>query len=119
MKVALVVGCLFLLAGCTKTQPPDTPGQPLGPVTAMAGQDVGIVVVATDPAGSDVACRCDWGDADTSDWSGFLQSGVPCTLTHAWAMSGEYLIRAQAKNADELVSGWSVPETLRVDSICR
>ncbi len=104
--------------GCTDRSPL-TPAAPSAPASVMANAPCTLTCVTTDPAGRDVSYRFDWDQADTSDWTGFLASGVLCTVIHTWNRNGAYAVRCQAKNSAGRVSGWSEPDTVRVDSICR
>jgi len=115
-----VIGSVLVIlsaVGCGKA--PLTPAAPVAPATAMEAQPCTLTCVTTDPAGKNVAYRFDWDEGDTSGWTGFLASGVTCTVIHVWDRNGVYAVRAQAKNDAERLSGWSEPDTVKVDSLCR
>jgi len=104
--------------GCAD-RPPLTPVAPAAPATVMANAPCTLTCITTDPADREVAYRFDWDQGDTSDWTAFLASGRVCTAVHTWRRNGAYAVRAQARNDARSFSGWSEPETVRVDSICR
>jgi hypothetical protein len=62
---------------------------------------------ADDPDGESIRFRFDWGDGDTSDWTDWVPSGQAGSASHSWHASGNFTVRAQAKDAGESVSVWS------------
>jgi hypothetical protein len=115
LTVALLLAGMALVAGCRKqNHPPDTPATPSGPASAHVDSVLTFTSSATDPDGDSVAIRFAWGDGDTSGWSGLVTSGASMSHTHAWAVTGTYLVCAQAKDASELRTAWSMPCTVRV-----
>ena len=70
----------------------------------------------TDPDEDMVYYFIDWGDNTQSDWFGPFQSGMIIELFHQWNASGNYLIKAKAKDIYDQESDWgtlkvSVPKT--------
>jgi hypothetical protein len=64
---------------------------------------------ATDPDSSDsISLTFDWGDGNR-ETSGFVSSGSPVTLSHIWAKSGMFEIRAKATDNGNppMESSWS------------
>ena len=86
--------------------PPTTPSTPSGPTPGVTGTSYPYSTSSVDPDGDPVMYTFDWGDATTSD-TGFNASGVPVTLSHAWAAAGTYAVRARAKDVGGAFSGWS------------
>ena len=86
---------------------PDAPAVPVGPdsvevdsaytfkTSASNGKQYGLVYV-----------RFDWGDGDTSSWSGH---GETFELSHSWRDGGVFAVRAQAHDDRAEFSEWSVP----------
>jgi hypothetical protein len=105
--LATVFVSVLLPFGCNKTTPPNTPAVPSGPASGGAGITYSFSSSATDPNGDNVAVRFDWGDGDTSDWSALMPSGDTASAGHAWADTGTFHVRAQAKNMANAVSEWS------------
>ena len=54
-----------------------------------------------------MAVRVDWGDSAISDWTDWSNSGSEITLSHAWADTGAFQIKAQARDPELLESDWS------------
>ncbi|OYD13847.1 hypothetical protein CH330_10025 [candidate division WOR-3 bacterium JGI_Cruoil_03_51_56] len=103
----LVTGfCLIGLTGCSLL-PPLTPEEPTGPSSGNIGSLYAFTAVTTDPNEDPIAYRFNWGDGEVSDWSGFVPSGTPATMFHAWNSSGSYAVRAQAKDILGMRSCWS------------
>jgi len=59
-----------------------------------------------DPEGKRVGYRFDFGDGDTSDWSGWLPSGDSWVVTHAWQQPGSYAVMVQVRDEEGYVSGF-------------
>jgi len=94
--------------------PPETPAAPTGP--DIGGQDSSykFIAGADHPDNIPVAIRFAWGDGDTSDWSEFVPSGGPVSMSHSWSAPDTYAITAQARDTGELTSLWSSPHTIIV-----
>ncbi len=92
--------------------PPETPAAPTGP--SLGGRDTSYAFLAgaDHPDNIPVAIRFTWGDGDTSDWSEFVPSGGPVSMSHAWSVPDTYAVTAQAKDTGELTSLWSSPHTI-------
>jgi hypothetical protein len=106
----------ILLAGCNKTAAPDAPSvpYPYGSATGGVLSTYEFSSSAVDPGGDNVAIRFDWDDSDTSDWSALMPSGDTATASHAWADTGTFHVRAQAKNVANAVSEWSAALEVRI-----
>jgi hypothetical protein len=89
------------------SSPPARPSSPIGPFEGTVDSLYEFAASAVDPAGDSVALRFDWGDGDTSDWSGFVGSGALARATHNWLASGLWVVRAQAKDREGGLSEWS------------
>jgi hypothetical protein len=115
----LVAGVLILAlaAGMTckkKNQPPGAPSVPSGPTSGRKGVSLRFSTVAEDPDGDSVSVRFDWGDSTMSAWSLPAASGDSVMMTYAWQRLGTYSIRAQARDANETASVWSVEHQLAI-----
>ena len=62
---------------------------------------------ATDPKNDNLQYRFDFGDRTISDWSELVSSGTTSTISHIWENTGEYEIKAQARDQYGLLSEWS------------
>jgi outer membrane protein assembly factor BamB len=61
---------------------------------------------STSPLGRNIYYTVDWGDGTTTGWLGLYNSGEPFTLDHSWQNKGTYLIKARAKDTDNLWGPW-------------
>jgi hypothetical protein len=105
VKCVLLLAATLLQLGCRR-HPPYIEG-PSGPESGRTGVLLTFTGIATDPSGDSVAVRFDWGDGDTSEWSAWLAGGATATDSHSWSVGGSYSVRAQAKSASGVLSGWS------------
>jgi tol-pal system beta propeller repeat protein TolB len=95
-------------------QAPNTPSTPSGPGSGQIGVSYQFTSSANDPDGDNVALRFAWGDGDTSGWSGYVTSGSSVIVSKTWLAVGSYLVRAQARDITEAVSGWSAGSSITV-----
>jgi hypothetical protein len=93
---------------------PLRPAPPTGPDTADGGQTCWFRDSTQDPNGDSIAYQLDWGDGDTSLWTGFVPSGTITTPGHYWLTRGSYLVRVRAKDDVGSVSDWSEPHPIQV-----
>ena len=84
----------------TPNNNPATPSVPDGPASGYAQTNYTFSTTASDPDGDALEFRYDWGDAPISDWGASSQS-------HAWPSVGNFCVKAQAKDSDGALSGWS------------
>ena len=78
-----------------------------GPDSAQVNESVTFTASATDPDGDNVAIRFDWGDGNTSNWSSYVSSGQSVSMSHTYTTAGTYYVKAQAKDVNGALSGWS------------
>ena len=91
----------------TVNLPPGTPTVPAGPDVGYIDSTYGFSALAGDPNGDLIRLQFDWGDGDTSDWSGEVAESTQVTMSHAWLLAGEYSIVSRAMDRKGLISGWS------------
>ena len=91
----------------TANLPPGDPSAPAGPDTGYVDSVYEFSALAVDPNGDRVRLQFNWGDGDTSGWSGLGKESTPVTMPHAWLQDGEYSVAARAKDEKGLVSDWS------------
>jgi hypothetical protein len=106
---------MTVLLSCKKTN--HVPGEPAAPDGLSSGVNDSLYTfssVATDPDGGILSYRFDWGDGDTSAWTAWVKSGEPRQESHSWHTSGAFVVRAQAKDADDSVSAWSDGHQLKI-----
>lgn len=85
---------------------PATPSAPSGAAGGVVNRSVAFTTSASDPEGQTLQYRYDWGGAQ-SGWGAAGQS-------HAWSATGEYCVRAQARDALGLESAWSACRTVTI-----
>jgi outer membrane protein assembly factor BamB len=105
---------LVLVLSCRRNQAPGIPTAPVGPSACFTDTTYTFTTIASDPDGDSVAVRFDWGDSIFSEWSVPVASGDTVALAHAWTDTGTYEVRAQARDAALLTSGWSTAFAVRV-----
>lgn len=80
-----------------------------GPASGKPGNKYYYTFISTDPNDHDVYYEVDWGDG-TFDTSGPHQSNVLTHMDHTWDESGNYTIRARAKDVYGEYSDWGTFE---------
>ncbi len=73
----------------------------------LPGQEIEFTIKATDPEDDDVYFYVDWDDGNNTGWIGPYGSGQKITISHIWTEIGTYVIRARAKDINELKSQYS------------
>jgi len=96
------------------TRPPAVRNAPDAPDSVVRESTCAVSVTADDPDGDSVSLKLDWGDGDTSEWSGFVASGTAFNATHAWTREGWYCVRAIARDTKGALSSWSASDSIRV-----
>jgi hypothetical protein len=84
----------------TPNSSPATPSVPSGPAAGYIQANYTFSSTATDPENDILQYQYDWGDGVISDWGNASQS-------HAWSGTGNYCIKARAKDAPGATSAWS------------
>ncbi|MCK4996085.1 MAG: hypothetical protein KAR55_04280 [Thermoplasmatales archaeon] len=80
-----------------------------GPDGGAVGEYYEYNFVSTDYNLDDVYYFIDWGDGNIEEWIGPYASGEEVTIGHMWSETGEYEIRAKARDILEFESEWSEP----------
>ena len=91
----------------TANLPPGMPTTPAGPDTGYADSAYYFSTSAGDPNGDSIMLQFDWGDGDTSAWSGMVPESTEVTMSYSWRAPGEYSVVARARDKKGLVSDWS------------
>ena len=107
LRIAALALLVLIFAGCPSNNPPDAPLLPGGDTLVYMDVAQHYEASAVDPDGDSVALRFDWDDGDTSGWSTLVSSGDTVVAVHTWSSSGTDHVRAQAKDKDGRLSGWS------------
>ena len=91
----------------TPYNPPNTPSTPTGPSTGSTGTSYTFSTSATDPDGDQVQYRFDWGDGNISGYTSLVNSGSSASKSHSYSGANTYYIKAQARDSNGAISGWS------------
>lgn len=94
--------------------PPNTPATPAGDSIGSINVGYSFVSTTTHSNGDSFAIRFDWGNGDTSIWSSFVPSGDAVLMTHYWSVTGNYNIKAQAKDKKNATSNWSAGHPIQI-----
>lgn len=77
-----------------------------GPDSGETWEELEFEIVADDPDGDDVFYYIDWDDEHENNWIGPYPSGEVVEVTNVWNESGEYTIKAKAKDIFENEGPW-------------
>ncbi|MGE5258115.1 MAG: fibronectin type III domain-containing protein [Hyphomicrobiales bacterium] len=86
---------------------PSTPTIPSGASAALVNAAISFSTSATDSNGDSLQYRYDWGGGVLSSWGSASQS-------HSWSAAGQYAVKAQARDSQNAVSGWSGAKTVTI-----
>ena len=87
-----------------------------GPALTYADDACSFAAVSRAGLSDIVGYRFAWGDGDTSTWTDWTPQGTPATTSHTWTTPDSYLLHAQARNGEGLISDWSDPHPLVVSA---
>ncbi|MBM3322932.1 PQQ-like beta-propeller repeat protein [candidate division WOR-3 bacterium] len=113
LSAALAVG-VAVWCGCGRNRPPDVPVLAAAPTAARPLDLCRFGTVVMDPDGDSTAVRFDWGDGDTSAWTGFGRPGDTIYLLHRFQSADSYMVALQGQDNRGLVSGWSAPALVEI-----
>jgi len=77
--------------------------------SGKAGADVEFSFITSDPEDHDIFYYVEWGDGEIEDWNGPYSSDSEAKISHMWAESGSYNIKAKSKDVFDAESEWSDP----------
>ncbi len=86
---------------------PNTPITPSGLSKGCISAEYPFSTYAKDPKNDNLQYRFDFGDKTISDWTKLVSSDTTSTVSHIWENTGEYEIKAQARDQYGLLSEWS------------
>jgi hypothetical protein len=78
-----------------------------GPGGGAVGKNLNYSFVATDQNSDDIWYYIEWGDGTFEEWIGPYDSGETVVVGHTWSETGEYEIRAKARDDFLSESKWS------------
>ena len=77
-----------------------------GPKIGGAGVEHAYSFISTDPDDDDLFYYIDWDDGLTEEWIGPYNSGEKIIVNHTYAKKGFYIIKAKARDINNLESPW-------------
>ncbi len=88
------------------------PNKPIitGPTKGKVGEEHKYVFSATDTNDDEVWYWIEWGDNTVEKWIGPYKSGEEVELSHVWSKTGNYVIKAKAKDISNVESDWATLE---------
>jgi len=91
----------------SSNHPPLTPPFLYGPTSGIVNLFYNFSTQTHDPDSDNIAYQFDWGNGSVSNWSNFVPSDSQFTTSNCWTDSGQYLIKARAKDVEGNTSDWS------------
>ncbi len=90
---------------------PNAPSIPNGPIALHIGDSGTYTTNATDPNDlHEIRYKFDWdaeGSHDYSNFTEFVDNGMPASKSHFWNVPGTYVVKAQAEDEYGYESDWS------------
>ena len=105
----IYAGAAYIFMKDITNQPPFAPTIN-GPTKGKIGDHFTYTVIAEDPDGNNVFYEIDWGDGSTEDWFGPYESNELVKKTHGWQISGNFTIKARAKDTSDDIGEWGTLE---------
>jgi hypothetical protein len=87
-----------------------------GPSGGAIDRDIEFSFVASDPNLDDLRYFIDWGDGSFEEWIGPYSSGEVVTIDHSWSETGEFTVKAKAKDLKDYESPWSEPFNINISN---
>jgi hypothetical protein len=109
--------CLYGDPSMGVNLPPNTPSQPSGPTSGIAGNSYTYSTSATDPTNDMVKYGWDWdGDNIVDEWDdnngNYYASGTPISTSHAWGATGTFNVKVKSEDTYGGQSAFSLPFTV-------
>jgi len=77
-----------------------------GPKKVIPGIEYKYTFKSTSPLNRKVYFYVEWGDGTYNDWMGPYESGETVTIAHQWQGFGKFIIKARAKDTENLWGTW-------------
>lgn len=89
---------VILSSHCRKNHKPLAPSKPKGSDTVYVDWECEYIVNVSDPDRDSVQVQFVWGDGTISFWSDFVASGGEVVMQKVWDRSGEFYVKARARD---------------------
>jgi hypothetical protein len=93
---------------------PDRPNTPNGPSNGIPFLKYTFEAITTDPDDDKIYYKWDWGNGETSEWTGPFDSGKKVEETYRWDEKGSYDIKVKSKDEFGAETGWSDTLTIKI-----
>jgi len=90
---------------------PETPARPTGGTSGYPDTMLLFSTAANHVRGESVSVQFDWGDT-LGSWAGFVAAGATASDSHTYRSTGEYEVRARARDRAGNTSPWSASDTV-------
>jgi len=105
-RLAAAVIAKYALDPILDNNAPTPPKYVQGPEIFKINEEQTFTTTTIDPDGDEIFYMFDWGDDTHSNWLGPYNSNEICQATHIWQESGEYIVKAKAKDSNGIQSSW-------------
>lgn len=106
-NIRLILATLAELSEAGFLSNPPAKPELTGPTMGVLNQSYTYTVLTTEPDDEDVYYYFEWGDGTNSGWIGPFTSGTPATAQKSWSTEAVYLVKAKAKDINQVSSEWS------------
>jgi hypothetical protein len=105
ISIILIFGFIFLYVNSSTATTNTTPMPPTisGQTTGQKDIEYNYSVISTDPDNDTICYIIDWGDTTNTN-SSFLANSTAYVTSHAWMISGIYIIESYAKDVNNAPS---------------
>ncbi|MGF3554164.1 MAG: C25 family cysteine peptidase [Thermoplasmatota archaeon] len=88
------------------------PNKPViqGPIRGDKGVQYTFTFTSIDPDGDNIKYFINWGDSTITNWTSFYASGETYSEKHTWNTTGNFIIKAKAKDTSGVESDWATFE---------
>lgn len=83
-----------------------------GPTKGTDDIEYDYIFTSTSPLDKNVYYYINWGDNSVDEWVGPFASGEPAVVKHTWLWKDTFIIKARAKDTDNLWGPWSELEVI-------
>ena len=100
----------------TENIAPNTPSTPSGASFGYTDATFTYSTFTYDWENDKIYYLFSWGDDTDSGWLGPFNSNETCTASHSWNKTGEYAIKAKARDIYGSESTWSSPLVIKIEN---
>lgn len=109
-RLAMAFTAKYGLSSIIENNAPESPSKVKGPKQTKINEEQEYKTSTEDIDGDEVYYMFDWDDGAHSEWIGPYESGEICTAKHTYTETGEYRVKAKAKDIHGIQSKWKQAE---------